>query len=99
MHTTVNMLQAKSSLPRLVECVPFSQHALCASLHHVGISLWHLCGQHLGMPAETPEWRMFLTVGFCGGFTNFFRFALYASLSVFLGLLATYFGTLVTKVL
>jgi CrcB protein len=58
----------------------------------------------------TPELRMFLTVGFCGGFTtfstfageniallkdgNFLYFALYTSLSVFLGLMATYVGNL-----
>lgn len=59
------------------------------------------------------EARLFLTVGICGGFTTFstfsddafllvrqqewLRFALYASLSFFLGLVAVYVGRLFTN--
>lgn len=61
----------------------------------------------------SPEVRLFMTVGFCGGFTTFsslsndafmllrqqewIRFALYASFSFFLGLLAVYAGRLIIK--
>jgi len=56
----------------------------------------------------TPEWRLFLTVGFCIGFTTFstfsgenmallrdrifFCFAVYRGLSVLVGLLFTWLG-------
>lgn len=62
---------------------------------------------------QTPEIRIFLTVGICGGFTTFSSFAndafmllqekewlkvsLYASLSFFLGLVAVYLGRTLIK--
>ncbi len=63
----------------------------------------------------TPEWRLFLMVGLCGGFTTFSAFAnenlmlmhsgqflsvlLYTGLSIFLGFLAVYLGYVLTNLL
>ena len=63
----------------------------------------------------SPEWRIFLTVGICGGFTTFsslsndtyillqsrdwFRFVLYPGLSFFIGLIAVYAGRLIVKII
>ena len=63
----------------------------------------------------TPEWRIFLTVGFCGGFTTFssftedafillqnrewFRFVLYPTFSFFLGLSAVFIGRSLIKII
>jgi CrcB protein len=61
----------------------------------------------------TPEWRIALTTGFCGGFTTFstfayenmhllrtgdyFYFALYAACSVIFGITAVYLGMITIK--
>jgi CrcB protein len=63
----------------------------------------------------SSDMRLFLAVGICGGFTTFstfsndafllfrgqewIRFALYISLSIFMGLMAVYFGRILTKIL
>lgn len=76
-----------------------------------------LLGLFYGMSEKgdflSHEWRLFLTIGFCGGFTtfsafahenllllrnsDFFYFALYTSLSLFLGYLATFLGNYFTR--
>ena len=66
-------------------------------------------------PILTVEWRMFLMVGLCGGFTTFSSFTgenlvllkdgqilpllLYTALSIFLGFIAVYLGYISTKLI
>ena len=66
-------------------------------------------------PILTVEWRMFLMVGLCGGFTTFSSFSgenlvlmkngqilpllLYTGLSIFLGFVAVYLGYIFTKLM
>jgi len=66
-------------------------------------------------PVLTVEWRMFLMVGLCGGFTTFSSFTgenlmlmrngqflplfLYTGLSILLGFTAVYFGYISTKLM
>jgi CrcB protein len=76
-----------------------------------------LIGLFLGLSDKqniiSPELRLFLTIGFCGGFTTFSSFTndnvqlinsgallqvlLYTGLSVIVGIAATYIGYLVVK--
>lgn len=72
-----------------------------------------LYGLATKQPWFTVEWRLFLITGICGGYTtfssfsyesislatqgNYLYFALYVGISVILGLLATWGGTLLLK--
>lgn len=63
----------------------------------------------------SPEWRIFFTIGICGGFTTFssfsndafillqnkewLRFAVYPTLSFFLGLSAVFIGRALIKLI
>lgn len=83
----------------------------------VNIAGCFLIGLFYGLSAHglNPNARLFLTVGFCGGFTTFstfaneslqlfragnvLQFALYAAFSVFFGILAVYAGNAATRLL
>lgn len=63
----------------------------------------------------SPEWRLFLTTGLCGGFTTFSSFSLdalnlmndrgiytalaYIGISIFVGILFTFIGILITRMI
>lgn len=84
----------------------------------VNISGCFLIGMIYGLSEKsslfTAGWKMFLAVGFCGGFTTFstfanenlallrdgefFYFFAYTILSVILGISATFLGVLITKI-
>lgn len=83
----------------------------------VNITGCFLIGLIYGMSERSslfsPGWKMFLTAGFCGGFTtfstfanenlallrdgDFFHFLFYTGLSVFLGITATFVGVMITR--
>jgi fluoride exporter len=85
----------------------------------VNVSGCFLIGLFYGLSERSnimlADWRLFLTAGFCGGFTtfstfsyenmaflkdgDFYHFMLYSVGSLILGLLATFTGNLITKII
>ena len=104
---------------RLVHNLSFSSTSFPLGTFIVNITGCFLIGLFYGLAEKghlmNDEWRMFLTVSLCGGFTtfsafagenvsfikesNFLLFLIYTGLSVFTGVAATYLGSITTKLI
>lgn len=97
----------------------WAQHSFPLGTFIVNILGCFLIGLFYGLAEKgnllTPEWRLLLTTGFCGGYTTFSTFAyeninllksgdflyfgLYTAGSIILGIASAWFGMLILKLI